>query len=547
MIRRNAQVAQDLTWLSTLVLSQTLFLSLLIALCDLPFFSRLDLPLVSSLGRLAGVVLMGAGVIAPVFLACCAVALLGVLTAWLFRNTVMTLSVIITGLCGVWFLALADLISYFNFNTHLWGPLSGWAGYRAMLGVLNPTLWQWVVAEIVVLLVVMGQIVWVIALKRHRISLPHWLTCVGWGVACTSVGVVVYLIGWAFTSAQFDFTQRANRAYLDAVADVLPLVPVRQTRSARRVLHYPRAPIQVGAHPSRQNILLIVVEGLDQNALRSGSASFLARWSNKTWQYAQHYTGGFDVQRALFALIYSLPSPYASAMLRAHQSPVLLTQLTRAGYQLGFFMPYGVQVPGVRDQQMVSTFRTETSALALTAAWRHFMQTRSKTRPFFTMVYFPNTARDGLNIIDQQVQKMMTALVQAGVLQNTVVMLRAQPDAAASLRAPLWVRWPGAHPKVIAWRTSDYDIVPTLMDNVLNVKTPARDYSVGVNLAQASTRVLMVIGGKNKLALLTKNHLVTIYSDNNYLISTLEGKPLDQDPSSRLLHQGSVLLNQFIE
>jgi hypothetical protein len=117
--------------------------------------------------------------------------------------------------------------------------------------------------------------------------------------------------------------------------------------------------------------------------------------------------------------------------------------------------------------------------------------------------------------IDQQVRRVLSALEDAGVSDNTIVVITGDHGQEFNenrknywihgsnfsrwqLGVPLIVHYAGKHPTParLTYRTTHYDIVPTLMREALGVTNDIADYSVGHMLNDSSSRSWHVVGSE---------------------------------------------------
>jgi membrane-anchored protein YejM (alkaline phosphatase superfamily) len=80
-------------------------------------------------------------------------------------------------------------------------------------------------------------------------------------------------------------------------------------------------------------------------------------------------------------------------------------------------------------------------------------------------------------------------------------------------RVPLLIRWPGESAKVINYRTSHEDIVPTLMQRLLGCQNPVSDYSTGQNLFSETYRSRsLLLESWSRRALMTDDRIYVFES-----------------------------------
>ena len=111
-----------------------------------------------------------------------------------------------------------------------------------------------------------------------------------------------------------------------------------------------------------------------------------------TTNFQHHYSGSNESDLALYTLFYSLTPNYWPEIASMHQSPVLIDELLRQDYQLGFFSTHSFKTPlfaqGIQaairthtSHKMESELASNQAAVHRWYAWRSQINTG---RPWFT-------------------------------------------------------------------------------------------------------------------------------------------------------------------
>ncbi|WP_168402706.1 sulfatase-like hydrolase/transferase, partial [Erwinia amylovora] len=160
--------------------------------------------------------------------------------------------------------------------------------------------------------------------------------------------------------------------------------------------------------------------------------------------------------------------------------------------------------------------------------------------------------------VDQQIHNVLNTLEQKGLLANTVVVITAQHGVVlddnshdgnrAMLQVPLVVHWPATPAQTVNKLTVHQDIMTTLMQRLLQVNTPASDYSQGEDLFAAQRRHNWVTGrNADQLLISTPEETLALDSNGNYSAWDLQGKRLkDRKPQLALLLQVLTDEKRFI-
>ncbi|PLL77397.1 hypothetical protein CWN62_19230, partial [Klebsiella pneumoniae] len=162
--------------------------------------------------------------------------------------------------------------------------------------------------------------------------------------------------------------------------------------------------------------------------------------------------------------------------------------------------------------------------------------------------------------VDAQIDRVLTALREAGKLDNTVVIitgghgkpLNAKHDAfdwsREQLQVPLVIHWPGTPAQEIATLTDNKDVMTTLMQRLLHVSTPANEYSQGEDLFSAARRRNWVTAANgDTLAITTPTITVVLNHNGTYTTWSRDGEKIkDQKPQLSLLLQVLTDEKRFI-
>ena len=146
----------------------------------------------------------------------------------------------------------------------------------------------------------------------------------------------------------------------------------------------------------------------------------------------------------------------------------------------------------------------------------------------FDSTAYHNRYRNAAYYVDQQAEKVLSYLKKNDMLKDTVVIITSDHGeefndnhknywghgsdfSPYQIHVPFIVHWPGKKAQVIKYKTSHFDVVPTLMSSVLGVKNPYSDYTVGHSLFENKPENLYVIGSYSATAFVTDHLITTIY------------------------------------
>lgn len=278
-------------------------------------------------------------------------------------------------------------------------------------------------------------------------------------------------------------------------------------------VQYPLSNLRYRDLGAGYNVLLITVDNLNYSRFEKTMPA-LAAFAKENVNFTQHMSSGNTADSGLFGLFYGISPGYMDGVLSARIPAALITALNQQGYQLGLFSSDGFSSPLYR-QALLSDFSlpsAKTQSDEQTAnQWIGWLDRYAQDENrWFSWISLNGTTLDdtqqqgfvrryskAAGDVDAQIDRVLTALREAGKLDNTVVIitgghgkpLNAKHDAfdwsREQLQVPLVIHWPGTPAQEIATLTDNKDVMTTLMQRLLHVSTPANEYSQGEDLFSA--------------------------------------------------------------
>src|SRR5690606_17519145 len=98
-------------------------------------------------------------------------------------------------------------------------------------------------------------------------------------------------------------------------------------------LIYPREPLVRKASRELPNIIWIVVDAWRFDMLKEEVAPNILKFSQQASVFRNHYSGGNATRFGVFTLVYGVYGTYWHPFLAEGQSPVLLDELMKLGYE----------------------------------------------------------------------------------------------------------------------------------------------------------------------------------------------------------------------
>ncbi|MDH3915358.1 MAG: DUF3413 domain-containing protein [Chromatiales bacterium] len=338
-------------------------------------------------------------------------------------------------------------------------------------------------------------------------------------------------------------------------------------------LSYPLEPLQCVADPARRNVLIILLDGLRFDSITADQMPFLSEYASGSLQFLTHYSGGNSSRMGLFSLLYGLPSSYFDAFYNIQRPSVLTEAMLENGYEFSVIAGYTLRSPAHLDRTAFAEVaglaqfedhENENDAsrdLRAVEAWEDYLRDRRSDAPLFGYLQldlptlnvptsFPMPAGlspDDLDRLesdrqafhrleylrriyfaDHLVTRALEGLAGAGLSEDTVVVVTGDhgqefDDSGQDLwfhgsgftdfqvRTPMIIHWPGREPRTFFHRTSHYDFVPTLMQEIFGCEGPAGAYSVGSNLFGEQDWNYLILGSYYNRAVLTPDYVMVSY------------------------------------
>jgi membrane-anchored protein YejM (alkaline phosphatase superfamily) len=379
-----------------------------------------------------------------------------------------------------------------------------------------------------------------------------------------------------------------RNGFVDASASRERELAKRLARSvqgdSRSSLSYPLNELQCNSEP-RMNLLLVLVDAMRSDMLTEVTAPNISRYAaTKATNFSEHFSGGNSSRMGAFSLFYGLPPGYWSSFESLQRSSVLVDRLQSEGFQLGIFSSQTMYRPVVLDRTAfanVSNLRMGTEPLSdpawkrdqkLTEEWFTWLSDRDSAKPFFGFLFYdaatvkkpppdypvrftaatddPQQQRlaeykTAVHFNDSLIGQVLDDLQHRGLSENTVVIISSDhgeefDDSGAGLekhgsgysryqlQTPMVVAWPGRSTgEVFTHRTSHYDIVPTLMQDLLGCDNPATDYSVGNNLFEQQPWNWLIAGSYYNYAVLEPDKITITYPNGGVEVRDWDYKLLD--------------------
>lgn len=229
------------------------------------------------------------------------------------------------------------------------------------------------------------------------------------------------------------------------------------------------------------NIFFIIVEGLDVDDLNEEKMPFTFHLPDHGTFFSNQHFHAKNTENGLFGLLYGLPAIHRG--VAEVTGPVFFDELKRRGYS--FFLRsglpelnrYGSQTMDGNYLQSFSDWLTE------------------ERSPLLTLLELQG---NDYSSIDQEIQKILGVLYRKDILRESLIVLTGSHQNGDQ-KMPLIIAWPNRRKGEWSHRTTHYDVVPTLMQEIWSCKNSFHRFSDGKSLFLAPDEKWETYGSPSEL------------------------------------------------
>lgn len=326
---------------------------------------------------------------------------------------------------------------------------------------------------------------------------------------------------------------------------------------ANTPMQYPLHPLRCTKPQNPPNIILIMVDSLRFDSLRKDYMPNLVQFSEKSWQFQKHLSGGNCTMPGLFSLFYSLPLNYWTAAMEQKIPPLFMQLLQKYHYVFKIFWSGPLHNPpfdktlfsglGDMDQNEESGLDVGDNDRRITKDAIQFLQSDNANQPFFLNLFYDaphgycrnqsypqlykpaikdclrvgltnrtnpipylNRYHNAVHFVDSELGNLLAAIEKSGHLEDSVVIITSDHGQEfndnkqnfwehtgnftnVQVQVPLIIHWPKEAARYINYQTSSYDVAPTLLQNIFQCKNPTMDLGIGQNLLKSDQRLPFIL------------------------------------------------------
>lgn len=330
-----------------------------------------------------------------------------------------------------------------------------------------------------------------------------------------------------------------------------------QFKNGTNKINYPLRKLEMSRPDSLLNVVVLCIDAWNPRTMTPECTPNIWRFAEQAEHYTQHLSSGNGTRQGIFGLFTGLSAYYWNAFELSNQQPLLITELLRAGYKVQAYPsatlaypPFAKMIFGDVPSLNVSTPGNTPYErdCRITKNFIADLERQDGKRPFFSFVFYDaahaievpkerqgrfqpsweesdymplsnetdptpffNLYRNCVYQIDSLIGQTLQKLREKKLLERTVVIITGDHGqefnenhnnywghssnfSRHQLGIPLVYYYPGCQPARRNYRTTHYDISPTLLHDVLGVRNAPSDYSMGKFLHDASPRDWHLVG-----------------------------------------------------
>lgn len=357
-------------------------------------------------------------------------------------------------------------------------------------------------------------------------------------------------------------------------------------------LNYPKSALQTHQPTKLNHIVFIVIDSWRFDTFNEKNTPNIAHYAEKGRVFENHYSTGNATRTGIFGLFYGLPGTYWHSFLANQQSPILIQRMQSLGYQMGIFASAHLTKPEFnqtvfRDIENLRV-RTEGSSpsgrdIQLTNDWLDWYGQQDLQKPTFSFLFydaphgydFPKTYpeiyspmvssvdylalnnnydatplfnryKNSVHFVDSLVADVFKMIESRSEFNETIFVITGDHgqelnDNAlnfwghnsnftdAQIKVPFIVITPENKASYVDRRmTSHQDVAPTILKHYLGVDSALSDYSLGMDLFDASSQREWVFSSSyNAYGIIDKKSILEVDNFGQYQQLDKKNRPND--------------------
>ncbi|WP_347174668.1 DUF3413 domain-containing protein [Polaribacter uvawellassae] len=378
--------------------------------------------------------------------------------------------------------------------------------------------------------------------------------------------------------------------------------------SYTNTVKYPLEKIISERPENQKNILFLTIDSWRFDCMDSIVTPNIYKLSKKSQHFTNHFSGSNGTDGGIFSMFYGISGLYWEQFTRIEKSPVFIDEMLQQDYSFNILASATIQNPTFDKNVFSEVPNLRLSSKSKTVIGRdreitneflNSVNTSSK-KPFFSFLFYDaahayeypkeydlpfkpslkvvnyldldddydptllfNRYKNSIHFIDDQIGKILDKLERENLLESTIIVVTGDHGQELNdnkkgywqhggnyskyqIQVPMLLFDASKAPKKYDELSLHYDIVPTLMNNYLGVKSPMNTYSFGQDLYNLQPVDWFVSGYNNNYAIIEKDRITKVFATGLFDITDLDLNPIkDAELHYDVLKNALTEINKF--
>ncbi|MBO7495358.1 MAG: DUF3413 domain-containing protein [Salinivirgaceae bacterium] len=361
---------------------------------------------------------------------------------------------------------------------------------------------------------------------------------------------------------------RANRM-LDKLG-IVDLQKIQTTKVDSGVLNYPKAELVWNDTITPPNIIMIMIDSWNRRVFNAETSPNIMDFSSRCVNYSKHVSSSNGTQGSVFTIFTSLSSYYWQDFEMNNISPIFSDRLKELDYDVQTFPGASLRSPAF-NRVLLNNFpniNTDTEGKTvydrdcnLTHNFIAYLDSSKFDRPFFAWLFYDlahsfempkerlwkfqpswefadytklsrdmdpepffNLYQNAVYQVDSLVAMALREIENKGLLSNSIILICGDHGQEfndnnmnfwghngnfSDIQIGTNFLWysPDCQPQTINYKTSHYDLCPTLLKQYLGLESDCKDFGCGKMLSDSTYRDWLLVGSRENFAFIHKNHI----------------------------------------
>lgn len=371
------------------------------------------------------------------------------------------------------------------------------------------------------------------------------------------------------------------------------LQKIQQEKTNDGSLNYPKKELVWNDSITPLNIFLIVIDAWNRRTFNAENTPHIADFSDKCVKYTNHVSSSNGTKGSIFTIFTSLSSYYWNDFEQNNISPIFVDRLKDLDYNVRTFPSASLRNPAFNRVllHIFPEIATETTGKTvydrdcnLTQNFISYIDSADSEKPLFAWLFYDlahsyempenrlwkfqpswkfadyskllnkemalepffNLYRNAVYQVDSLVGMVLQKIESKGLLKNSIILICGDHGqefddngkgfwghngnfSDAQIGTNLIMYSPDCQPAAINYRTSHYDICPTLLKQYLGLENDCGDFGCGKMLSDSTLRDWMLVGSRDNFAFIHKNHIYEKRPSGYFLATDAHLNELPQD------------------